>query len=360
MGSPAVPPWLDLLPVGLAVFAADGAVVFANPRFFALLGLAEAGRPQNLAGVVDHVQRFGRTAAAETAELIAPVLGTPFGNGRIQWRREDGAVIDIACTALPDGGCMLTLSDVSTLAAAEAAAQQAKAAAEAASQAKSRFLATMGRELRAPLNAVIGFAEAMLREADQPSSARVAEFARQINESGRNLLGLINVILDVASVESGQFELAADPVDVARLVRTAIRQGDAAAQAAEITLAADLPRTLPKPRGDEQRLMQVLVHLLSNAVKFTASGGTVTLGARREPNGGVLIFVQDTGTGIAPDHLGLVFEPFRHVDAAQSRRFQGAGLGLYMARALVAAHGGQLTLKSRLGEGTTAEIRLPA
>ena len=163
----------------------------------------------------------------------------------------------------------------------------------------------------------------------------------------------------MARIEAGRFDLASDLVDVERLVRTAVRQADAAAQAAEITLTTELPDSLPRLRGDERRLAQVLRHLLSNAVKFTEIGGTVTAGARREPDGELLIFVRDTGIGIPEEDLERVFEPFTQLDSTLARRYQGSGLGLYVSRALVAGHGGRLTLRSGAGEGTTAEIRLP-
>ena len=151
-----------------------------------------------------------------------------------------GRIIEIRSDPTPGGGWLSTYSDVTEARQAEEELRRAKEAAEAANQAKSRFLATMSHELRTPLNAVIGFSDALLREAANPTPARVAEFARQINESGRNLLGLINIILDVARIEAGRFDLASDLVDVERLVRAAVRQADAAAQAAEITLTTEL------------------------------------------------------------------------------------------------------------------------
>lgn len=344
----AAPGWLAALPVGLAVFGPESNLIFANPRFFAVLGLDEA-RPKltGLAGLLDALRRTDAEGAALLAAQFAPGRT---GAGSVRWRRGE-TVIDATVTALPDGGqlCVVTPRTEAETASSELAeARRAKQAAEAASQAKSRFLATMSQELRTPLNAVIGFSEAMLREADNPSPARIAEFARQINESGRTLLGLTTVILDVASIESGRFELASDPIDAVRLIRSAIRQVDAVAQAAEITLETELPDALPPVNGDERRLLQVLNHLLSNAVKFTEAGGTITVGARQEDEGTLLIFVRDTGMGIAPDELERVFEPFT-----------GSGLGLYVSRALVTGQGGRLTLQSRVGEGTTAEIRLP-
>jgi signal transduction histidine kinase len=275
-------------------------------------------------------------------------------------RVRSGRVIEVRSDPTAAGGWISTYIDVTEDRQAEEELRHAKEVAEAANQAKSRFLATMSHELRTPLNAVIGFSDALLREAASPNAGRVAEFARQINESGRNLLGLINIILDVARIESGRFDLASEVVDVGRLIRSAVRQSDAAAQAAEITLSIDLPDRLPKLRGDERRMAQVLRHLLSNAVKFTELGGTVTVGASREADGGLLIFVRDTGIGIPEEELERVFEPFTQLDATLARRYQGSGLGLYVSRALVAGHDGTLTLHSRAGGGTSAEIRMPA
>lgn len=144
------------------------------------------------------------------------------------------------------------------------------------------------------------------------------------------------------------------------MLRHCVRSADAAAQAAEITLTAHVPDDMPPLRADERRLQQVLDHLLSNAVKFTNAGGSVSVGASLEPDGRLLLFVRDTGIGIPEEEIDRVFEPFTQLDATLARRFQGAGLGLYVSRALVAGHGGELSLSSVPGEGTSAEIRLPA
>jgi signal transduction histidine kinase len=269
-------------------------------------------------------------------------------------------ILDVRSDPTPGGGWVTTFTDVTEARAAEDELRRAKETAEAANQAKSRFLATMSHELRTPLNAVIGFSDTLLREAANPTSGRVAEFAQQINEAGRHLLGLINSILDVARIEAGRFDLASDTVDVVRLVQHCVRQSTAAARAAEVFLDTDLPDDLPLLQADERRLQQVLNHLLSNAVKFTESGGMVTVIARVQPDGRLLIAVSDTGIGIPVVDLERVFEPFTQLDSSLARRFQGAGLGLYVSRALVVGHGGELTLSSMPGKGTTAEIRLPA
>lgn len=338
--------------VACNAIAAD---LFDHPQ-----GLLVPGRSED--ELLDHMQLRGDLGSGEQGREAIRRLREL--DRSVPYVRESltrtGRAVEIRSDPTPTGGWVTTFSDVTAARQAELAARHAKEAAEAASQAKSRFLATMSHELRTPLNAVIGFSEALLREAANPSPDRVAEFARQINESGRGLLELINIILDVASIESGRFSVAAEPVDVTRLIRSAVRQVDALAQAAEISVTTEIRKPLPALRGDQRRLLQVLNHLLSNAVKFTDAGGTITIGARREKDGGVLISVSDTGMGIAPEDLERVFDPFTQIDAALSRRFQGAGLGLYVSRALVEGHGGRLSLHSRLGEGTTAEIRLPA
>ncbi len=270
-------------------------------------------------------------------------------------------VLDVRSDPTPGGGWVTTFTDVTEARAAEDELRRAKETAEAANQAKSRFLATMSHELRTPLNAVIGFSDTLLREAANPTSGRVAEFAQQINEAGRHLLGLINSILDVARIEAGRFDLASDTVDVVRLVPHCVRQSTAAARAAEVFLDTDLPDDLPLLQADERRLQQVLNHLLSNAVKFTeVRRHGDSRSPRVEPDGRLLIVVSDTGIGIPVMDLERVFEPFTQLDSSLARRFQGAGLGLYVSRALVAGHGGELTLSSVPGKGTAAEIRLPA
>jgi signal transduction histidine kinase len=349
---------------GVLLWGPDRRLIASNAIVAELMnhppGLLTPGRTQD--EVLDNMLRRGEFGADQQASETAD--GLRQRDRSVTYVRtmhlRSGRIIDIRSDPIPGGGWLSTYSDVTEARHAEEELRRAKEAAEAANQAKSRFLATMSHELRTPLNSVIGFSDALLREAANPSTARVAEFARQINESGRNLLGLINIILDVARIEAGRFDLASEQVDVERLVRAAVRQADAAAQAAEITLATECPDRLPRLRADERRLAQVLRHLLSNAVKFTEIGGSVTAGARLEPDGGLLIFVRDNGIGIQEDDLERVFEPFTQLDSTLARRYQGSGLGLYLSRALVAGHGGRLTLQSRAGEGTTAEVRLPA
>ena len=348
---------------GILLWGPDKRLIASNAMAAELLhhppGMLAPGRAQD--ELLDSMIKRGEVGDTDEARAVVEALrerdrSVPYLRNVVN---RAGQVLEVRSDPTPGGGWVSTFTDVTEARQAEEELRRAKEAAETANQAKSRFLATMSHELRTPLNAVIGFSDALLREADNPSPARVAEFARQVNDSGRHLLGLINIILDVARIESGRFDLASDRVDVGRLVRGAVRQADAAAQAAEITLVAELREDLPAIAADERRLAQVLRHLLSNAVKFTEIGGTVTIGAELETDGGLLIYVRDTGIGIPKEELERVFEPFTQLESTLVRRFQGAGLGLYVSRALVAGHGGSLVLKDRAGGGTSAEVRLP-
>jgi signal transduction histidine kinase len=348
---------------GIVFWGADGRLVANNAIAGDLLGhppgLLTPGRTED--EVLDNMAQRGEWGGGENAERTARLLrerdrGKPFAQEMVT---RSGRVVHLRSDPAPGGGWVSTYTDVTEARRTEQELRRAKEAAEAANQAKSHFLATMSHELRTPLNLIIGFSDALMRDASS-GAEQTREFGQQINDAGRQLLSLINIILDVARIEAGRMNLGADQVNLGRLVRSVMRQADAAAQVNEVTLTVDLPADLPDLNADERRLHQALAQVVSNAVKFTNPGGTVTVGARMETDGDLLLYVEDTGIGIAPESLDRVFEPFIQLDDALSRRYQGAGLGLYVARAMVMGHGGRLTLRSTPGIGTVAEIRLPA
>jgi signal transduction histidine kinase len=349
---------------GICLFDRDRRVVAANRVAAQLLGhppeLLQPGRTQ--AELVAALVERGELGPPGTAEAAArDYLTRDRSVSTIHWRtRPDGRVLEVRSDPTPDGGFVVTYTDVTEQKEAEAALRRAAAEAEAASRAKSQFLATMSHELRTPLNAVIGFSEALMHESDRPDARRVEEYANAINEAGRHLLSLINDILDVARIEAGRMDLAEDRVDLASLSAAVLRLLEPAARTASVALALAVPKDLPAVRGDERRLRQVLLNLVSNAVKFTPPGGSVRLEAGPDVEGGIALRVADTGIGIAREDLERVFQPFVQLDSSLARRYQGSGLGLFLSRALALAHGGTLTLESEPGRGTTAVLRLPA
>ena len=237
---------------------------------------------------------------------------------------------------------------------------RARVVAEESSRVKSQFMAHMSHELRTPLNAIIGFSQMIGDAMMGPISARYRDYAVDIHKSGSHLLRLINDILDLSKVEAGRLELQEETVSLAGLVDECHRLVADRLTAGELKLTIDLPRDLPAIRGDALRLKQVLLNLLSNAVKFTPPGGRILVSAAMSGEGGIAVAIRDTGIGMAPAEIPLALEPFRQLDGAFNRRFEGTGLGLPLARRLAEMHGGQLRITSATGEGTTATLILPA
>jgi signal transduction histidine kinase len=231
-----------------------------------------------------------------------------------------------------------------------------------AGKAKSDFIARMSHELRTPLNAIIGFSE-MIREAMiGPLNARYRGYGADINSAGRHLQNVINDILDISKIEGGRLELRDEPVAIDDMIESCRRIVDAMAEATGVALSVDIAEALPIIRCDALRFRQILLNLMSNAVKFTPAGGRATISAAIDGDFAV-ITVADTGVGMREDDIAVALEPFRQVgsDAQDvlTRRFAGTGLGLPLAKALVELHGGTLAIASALGHGTTAHIRLP-
>jgi GAF domain-containing protein/anti-sigma regulatory factor (Ser/Thr protein kinase) len=229
---------------------------------------------------------------------------------------------------------------------------------EAASRHKSEFLANMSHELRTPLNAVIGFSEVLLQRMFGDLNAKQDEYLKDIYASGQHLLSLINDILDLSKIEAGRMELAPAPFHLPSALENAVTLVKERAGRHGITLQVDVDPRLGEIVGDERKVKQVLLNLLSNAVKFTPEGGRISLRAGRK-DGLVAIAVSDTGIGIAPEDQAAIFEEFRQVGHDETRKQEGTGLGLTLAKKFVELHRGQIWVESEPGRGSTFTFTLP-
>jgi two-component system cell cycle sensor histidine kinase PleC len=246
----------------------------------------------------------------------------------------------------------------SELSVANANYQLEKDRAEAANKAKSEFLANMSHELRTPLNAILGFSEILMNNMFGPlGSTKYGEYSKDIHDSGKHLLNVINDILDMSKIEAGHMRIHSERVDLAPLIEESLRLTAIAAQEKNITIHQQLPKEL-ETVGDRRALKQVMLNLLSNAVKFTDAGGKIELRVRRLEKG-LMLTIADSGIGIPKDALCKIGQPFEQVQSQYAKSKGGSGLGLAISRSLVALHGGTMRIRSKMGKGTAVSLHIP-
>jgi cell cycle sensor histidine kinase DivJ len=249
--------------------------------------------------------------------------------------------------------------DISSRKAPELALEEARLQAEQANDAKYRFLATVSHELRTPLNAIIGFSEIL---ASAPVGSVNAEYqsnyARLIRDSGEHLLAVVNSILDVSRIESGQFMIRPKAFSITTLIEACVEIMTLDAKQKGIRLSVELAAALPDIVADERAVRQIVLNLVSNAIKFSGQDGRVVIGGRVERDEFVLC-VADSGIGIAEGDLKQIGNPFFQAHASYDRPYEGSGLGLSVVKGLLELHGGRIDIASRLGEGTKVTMRLP-
>ncbi|MEM8785142.1 MAG: ATP-binding protein [Pseudomonadota bacterium] len=247
------------------------------------------------------------------------------------------------------------------LAAEKAEASRLHLEAEAASTAKSSFLAVMSHELRTPLNAVIGFSDIMRGEMFGPlGSEQYRQYSEDINQSGQHLLSIINDILDMSRAEMGKLTLEAETFDLAEVGDRVFRMLTPQAKDNKLTLDFSKTGETIRVEADERLIRQVMINLVSNAIKFTPEGGHVRLDLGLDGGGRPYFTVIDTGIGIPSEHIDAVLEPFVQLEGALAREHGGAGIGLPLSKKIMELHEGELTVKSTVGEGTCVQARLPA
>jgi cell cycle sensor histidine kinase DivJ len=351
----------------------NGSVVFASPAAEPLFGAPVADLLGH--GLFDRVHVADRPAYLTTlADARDESRSVEFrvrrdrnepganGNSRFIW-------IEMRCRPLDrmlgeavkpnDREVVAVMRDVTERKAQEQALEDARNEAEQANTAKSRFLATMSHELRTPLNAIIGFSEMLVNEAQMRLDAeRRREYAGLINDSGNHLLSVVNGILDMTKLDTGDFEIRPEPFRLAGVIGGCCDLLALKARESGLDLVLDVPADMPEIVADKRALKQILINLLSNAIKFTDRGGRIRISAAVE--GAAISFtVEDNGIGIGEEDLPRIGRPFFQARGSYDRRHDGTGLGLSIVKGLVALHGGDVTIRSRVGEGTRITVRMP-
>jgi cell cycle sensor histidine kinase DivJ len=354
----------------------NGAVQFISPAVETMLGtpvprllghglfdrVHVADRPAYLTALSDAAR--GGEARSVEFRLRRDV---PRGGERGPHGQVDFIWVEMRCrplepasqAAAAEAEVVAVMRDVTDRKLQEQALDLARTAAELADAAKTRFLATMSHELRTPLNAIIGFSEMIVQEdALMLDAARRKEYAQLINDSGQHLLSVVNGILDMSKMESGNFEISPEPFAPRAALINCCDLLALKARENAIDLVTRAPEDLPVMTGDPRAFRQVVLNLVSNAIKFTERGGKVTVSAAVEGSR-LVLRVTDTGVGIEADDLKRLGDPFFQAGKTYQRRHEGTGLGLSIVKSLVALHGGELTVQSKIDEGTTVTVALP-
>ena len=340
----------------------EGNIEYANPAFVTSTGytLAEA------LGQNPRVLSSGEQSVSFYQQLWSSIKSDQIWRGQFHNKRKDGSLYWESAIISPvhnDAGEIVHFvaikEDVTEQKAMDAKLLDALGRAEAGNRAKNEFLAVLSHELRTPLNGVLGCAALL---ADSPLDEEQADYARMILQSGNHLLAVVNDILDFSSIERGTMALKSAPVVMADLVESSCQPFRQALEDKRLQFRCEIDGGVPgQIIGDAQRIRQILINLLANAVKFTAKG-TVVLRLAPATRAGTAMLdftVEDTGIGISPAQLGLLFNPFAQVDSTLSRPFEGTGLGLAISSRLAEAMGGTLTVASTLDQGSTFTFRLP-
>lgn len=365
---------VDTTPSAVLVVAADGTPVYANEPARALFGISDDPATTALR-IPEGVQIGGqRTDWAPAREALADMAaGAPLRDAVRFVMVSDATTHAVTVSSNPlgssGGSAVLAIQDITdqmrhqqdlerTVSTRTAELVALNRELGTANDAKREFLAKMSHELRTPLNSVIGFTGIMIDGLSGPLSEEQLRQLTMVRRAGRQLLEIVDDVLDISRIESGKAALVVSSADVAEVVHEAVEAMRQDVEERPLTLSTEIADGLGAIRTDRGKLGQVLRNLISNAVKFTDAGGRVTVRAERDGDG-IVFSVSDTGAGIPEDALSRVFEPFVQIDTPEHMKPQGAGLGLAVSRDLVTLMGGTIAVESTLGEGSTFTVRLP-
>lgn len=351
---------LDGLTEGVAVYGSNGRLRLWNPAYAVMWDL----NPEDLEGelhisqILDRSKKFfpeegwDKLRDQMTRELFARADRT----GEI--RRTDGRILHYVSVALPDGGTMVTFHDVTDTVRVEEALREKTSALEAAERLKLDFLANVSYQLRTPLNAIIGFNEILDKEYFGELNVRQKEYTKGLGEASEQLMNLINDILDLSTIEAGYMTISKTSVDVYAMLTALYDLTQEWARGQKIEVSLSCAKTIGVADLDERRIKQGLLNLIRNAIAYTPAGGRITLAADKVADK-LVLSVMDTGPGIAPEDQERIFKPFEKTTAQREEGRGGAGLGLTLVRNIVDLHGGTITLKSAVGDGTAITLLIP-
>ncbi len=337
---------------------ADDRIIIANSR---LADFFPTVAPQLASGMsfteaFRQVEQLAGPRASEASDPDADDGSPPSSEWEL--RLSDGRWLRISRSPLQEGGFFLVISDFSDVKEREERLTEARRQAEAASDAKSTFLANMSHELRTPLNAIIGFSDVMANEVLGELNPSYVQYAHDIRQSGGHLLDIISSVLDLSKSEAGKLTLTCSTVDLSEIIKASVTMMRDQCSRAKLTLLAVLPPEPIEVQGDPAKLRQVVLNLLSNAAKFTDTGGTITVSAAAT-DGAAVIRVTDNGIGMSSEEIPIALSAFGQIDNRLARRYEGTGLGLPLSKAIVELHGGGITIDSALGKGTSVTVTLP-
>jgi adenylate cyclase len=356
---------IESISEGFALYDAEDQLVLCNSRYGDILypGMAPTVVPgTSFEVIIRKAAKLGliEDAKGQTEAWVAERLARHRNpSGILVQRRAGDRWIQMSERKIAGGGTVAIYTDISELKQREAQLELARDQAMKATQAKSQFLANMSHELRTPLNAIIGIAEMLREDAEDEGSGKLVEPLDRIQSAGTHLLHLINEILDLSKIEAGKLELTIEDIDIVSLLREAATTAEPLAAKNGNRLETIIPDDLGRIQVDTMRLRQVVLNLLSNACKFTEKG-TISLLARRDPNSWLVIDVRDNGIGMAPEQMERLFQEFSQADSSTTRKYGGTGLGLAISQRLCRLMGGDITVVSAPGQGSTFTVRLPA
>jgi adenylate cyclase len=350
----------DNMAHGVLAFDHEQKVAAWNRQIIKLLDLPEtflAGKP-HFADFIRLLAERGEYGAVDVEAEVARFTAEVGQHRTFERGRPDGTFLEIRHNPLPDGEIVIIYTDITERKRYEETLTAARDTADEANRTKSSFLANMSHELRTPLNAIIGYSEILQEDAADKGDKATAEDLQKIESAGRHLMGLINNILDLSKIEAGKMDVFIEPVDIEAVIKEVLSIVKPLADKSGNIIELICPTDIGSFRSDQTKLKQCLLNLMSNANKFT-SKGALTLTVAREANAGVCFRVSDTGVGMTEEQIGRLFQAFSQADASTTKRFGGTGLGLAITKCFCTLLGGDVTVESTPGAGSTFIIRLP-